>query len=331
MVCRNGLAFLIILGVALTGVLCAEEGGGGHYTPGATASFIDAMPYDPGLAYGNQFLYYGGDIGGKRALPLGLSLAADVEATSFADTHVLIYQSPWELFGGRYGAALGVPLVRLDLDVSGTLTRTPRRPGAVIPVQSPTEKTKKVSDRAEGLGDIYVAPFMLGWKRGDLKYDARFGVYAPTGKYDPDDLANLGKNYWTFEPAVSLSYLGSKNGIEVTTFAGIDFNTENQDTDYQTGEQVHLDLTVAQHLPLGKGIIGLGASGFYYDQITGDSGPGAALGDFEGRTLGVGPVLSYLIKIGDTDVALEAKWLPELDTENRLEGDFVWVKAAVLF
>lgn len=328
---RNRTLAVSFVATLLVSNLFAEEGGSGHYMPGATSSFIDAMPYDPGFAYGNQFLYYGGDIGGNRALPLGLSLAAEVDATSFADTHVFIYQSPWELFGGRYGAALGIPLVRLDLDVSGTLTRNPRRPGRVIPIQLPTEKSKKVSDRAEGLGDLYAAPFMLGWKRGDLKYDVRFGVYAPTGKYDANDLANLGKNYWTFEPAVSLSYLGSKNGIEVTTFAGIDFNTENQDTDYQTGEQVHLDLTVAQHLPLGKGIVGLGANGFYYDQITGDSGPGAALGDFEGKTLGVGPVLSYLMKIGGADVALEAKWLPEMDTENRLKGDFVWVKAAVLF
>jgi len=55
------------------------------------------------------------------------------------------------------------------------------------------------------------------------------------------------------------------------------------------------------------------------------------LGDFEGRTLGVGPVLSYAFKVAETDVALEVKWLPELDTENRLEGDYVWVKAAILF
>ncbi len=328
---KERLVLTLLCVVTYTGHLMGEEGGTGHYMPGATASFIDTMPYDPGFAYVNQFLYYGGDAGGSRTLPLGLNLAADVKATSFADTHVLLYQSPWELLGGRYGAALGIPLVWLDLDVSGTLTRNPRRPGKIIPIILPTEKSKKVSDRAEGLGDIYAAPFMLAWKKGDFKYDARFGVYAPTGKYDENDLANLGKNFWTFEPAVSLSYFGSKNGIEVTTFAGVDFNTENQDTDYQTGEEAHLDLTVAQHLPLGKGFIGLGANGFYYDQITGDSGSGAALGDFEGKTLGVGPVLSYIAKIGKTDVVFEAKWLPELETENRLEGDIVWVKVAVLF
>ncbi len=305
---------------ALAAPLCAEEGGSGHYTPGATASFIDEMLDKPGWAYVNQGLYYGGSFSGKKGLPLGANLAGSVDATSYADVNVLLYQSSLELFGGHYAACAAIPYVRMDIDVSGTLTG-PR--GRAF--------NKQTSDRAEGLGDIYVAPFMLGWKKGDLKYDVRLGVYAPTGEYDKNDLANVGKNYWTVEPAVSLSYLGSKNGIEVTTFAGVDFNSENQDTDYQTGEQAHLDLTVAQHLPLGKDIIGVGANGFYYQQITGDSSDTSRLGDFKARTAGVGPVLSYVTKISGADVVFEVKWLPEMDVENRLEGDYIWVKAAVLF
>jgi len=180
--------------------------------------------------------------------------------------------------------------------------------------------------------DRILLPFMLGWVRGDLKYDMRLFVYTPTGEYDQDDLANVGKNYWTFEPVVSLSYISSKIGLEVSAFAGVDFNTKNDATDYQTGDQFHLDLTVAQHLPLGKrGLIGIGANAFYYQQITGDSGSGAILGDFEGRTVGVGPVLSYVTKVGKTDLIAEVKWLPELDVEHRLKGDYVWFKLAMLF
>jgi len=318
--CSSKYLSILSLASILPWALCAEEGGGGHYTPGATASFIDALPYEPGFAYVNQFLYYGGDFSGSARLPLGGSLVAGVEATSYADVNVLLYQSSLELFGGRYAAAAAIPLVRLDIDVSGSITG---RRGSTL--------KRGASDRAEGLGDIYVAPFMLVWKSGDIKYDTRFGLYAPTGKYDEDDLSNLGKNYWTFEPSASVSYLGSKNGIEATAFVGVDLNTENRDTDYQTGEQVHLDLTLAQHFPLGKGFAGIGANAFYYQQIAGDSGDGAVLGDFEGRTVGIGPVISYAAKIGGSDVVFEVKWLPELDTEKRLEGDYVWVKAAVLF
>jgi hypothetical protein len=301
-------------------VLCAEEGGAGHYTPGATASFIDALPYDPGFAYVNQFLFYGGELSGGRDLPLGSSIGVGVKAKSYADAHVLLYQSPLELLGGRYAAAVALTLARVEVDADATLTG--RRGNT---------RSKGREDLAEGLGDLYAAPAMLVWKRGDVKYDVRLGFYAPTGEYDKDNLANIGKNYWTAEPAASVSYLGSQNGIEATAFVGVDFNTENTDTDYRTGNQAHLDLTLAQHFPLLKGFAGVGANAFYYQQFTGDSGSGATLGDFKGYTAGVGPALSYLLTINKTTLVIEAKWLPELDTENRLEGDFVWVKAAVLF
>lgn len=318
---QTRLIISLLSAAALAAPLCAEEGGSGHYIPGATASFIDEMLDKPGWAYVNQGLYYGGDFSGKKGLPLGINLEASVKATSFADVNAALYQSNLELLGGQYALILAVPYVWVDVDASGTLTG-PRG----------NSLSKKKTDHDEGIGDIYLAPFLLGWKKGDLKYDVRFGVYAPTGEYDKHDLANAGKNYWTFEPAVSMSYLGSKNGIEVTTFAGVDFNTANPETDYRTGEQLHLDLTVAQHLPLGKDIVGVGANGFYYQQISGDDGAGAQrLGGFEGKTVGVGPVLSYVTKVGGYDLAFELKWLPELDVENRLEGDYIWLKAAVIF
>ena len=111
----------------------------------------------------------------------------------------------------------------------------------------------------------------------------------------------------------------------------MDFNTKNTDTEYRSGTQFHLDFTVAEHLPLLGGVIGIGANGFYYQQITGDSGSGARLGDFKGRTLGIGPVLSYMTKIWNKDLAAEVKWLPEIDVKKRLKGDSIWFKLGMVF
>jgi hypothetical protein len=111
----------------------------------------------------------------------------------------------------------------------------------------------------------------------------------------------------------------------------MDFNTKNDDTDYESGTSFHADLTVAQHLPFLGGFIGVGANGFYYDQIEGDSGSGAVLGDFESLTWGVGPVISYVRQVGKTQVIAEVKWLPELDVDKRLEGDYIWFKVVCLF
>ena len=47
--------------------------------------------------------------------------------------------------------------------------------------------------------------------------------------------------------------------------------------------------------------------------------------------MGVGPVVSYAMKFGKTDVVAELKWLPELSVEKRLKGDTVWFKLALVF
>jgi hypothetical protein len=189
------------------------------------------------------------------------------------------------------------------------------------------------SDRENGIGDMQIYPFMLGWTNlvTDLKLDVRLGIYAPTGDYEAGTLANTGKNYWTFEPGIMASWLSSKYGTEVTLYTAMDFNTKNDDTDYESGTSFHADLTVAQHLPFLGGFIGVGANGFYYDQIEGDSGSGAVLGDFESLTWGVGPVISYVRQVGKTQVIAEVKWLPELDVDKRLEGDYIWFKVVCLF
>jgi hypothetical protein len=302
----------VLFGLTLTLSVRAEEGGAGHYMPGSTASFIDALPGHPSFAVENVFVFYGANVSASVPLPVGGQTTLGLDATAYGDSLVAFYQTPLELFGGLYAAGAVIPFVWMEAEaqVGGFQRR----------------------DTASGLGDIALIPFMLGWTNGpDLKYDVRFNIYAPSGEYDVGALANVGKNYWTFEPMISVSYLSSKIGLELTAFAGVDFNTENEDTDYQTGTQFHLDATVAQHLPLLGGVIGIGANGFYYQQITGDSGSGATLGDFEGRTVGVGPVLSYVRQIGKTTLATEVKWLPELDTEHRLKGDYIWFKLAFLF
>ena len=302
----------------------AEEGGSAHYMPGAAASFIDAFPGKPGgLAVLNYFTYYDASAGAGRSLPLGGLLTAGIDATAYADTIAAIYQTPWQVLGG--GFALGVAVPYVWLEVEGRAQRV--GPGGVPgPVFS-------ARDTANGIGDMTIYPFMLGWTNlvPDLKLDARFGIYAPTGEYEQGHLANVGKNYWTFEPGIMASWLSSKIGTEVSLYTGVDFNTENEDTDYTSGTSLHLDMTVAQHLPLFGGFMGVGANGFYYEQISGDSGSGARLGDFEGMTYGVGPVLSYVRQIGKTQLLAEVKWLPELDTDKRMEGDYIWFKFGFLF
>ena len=172
---------------------------------------------------------------------------------------------------------------------------------------------------------------MAAWTNGDFQLDAMFNVWTPNGKYDQNQLANLGLGYWTFEPMVAFSWISSKIGTEFSVFTALDFNTKNTDTDYQSGDIFHVDATLAQHLPLFGGLAGVGASAFYLKQITGDSGSGARLGGFEAESYGVGPTISYVHPVGKSTLALNGSWLPQLHTENTTKGDFFWFKVAVAF
>lgn len=309
---------IIVSALAFARVECAraEEGAGGHYMPGANASFFDALPGRPALAVANYFMYYNGSASGQ--FPLAGQITFDLHSRAYADTLLAIYETPLTLLGGNYAVALAVPWVRLE--VEGKVT-------------GPSGSTIQKSETANGFGDMTLYPFLLGWVKGDVKGDVRFGIYAPTGNYEKGRLANLGKNYWTFEPTVSVVWLSSKIGTEVSAYAGLDFSTRNHITDYKSGDVFHIDATVAQHLPLARaGVIGVGANGFYYQQISDDSGRFTEkLGGFKGRTVGVGPVVSYITKFGTTDFVTEVKWLPELDVENRIKGDIVWFKLGLAF
>jgi hypothetical protein len=103
------------------------------------------------------------------------------------------------------------------------------------------------------------------------------------------------------------------------------------DGTYQSGQVFHIDATVAQHLPWGKGLIGIDATGFYLQQTTGDSGSGARLDSFEEMTAGVGPVLSYAAQFGKIGFAASLKWLPQIGRAEHPERRLRLVQTGGVF
>jgi hypothetical protein len=327
---------LIVATVSLSSVAArAEEESSGHYFPGALSSFIDMLPESTGsstLAYLHDSTYYHGS-----------SKSLFSNATAYTDSSVLLYQVP-----GLISILPGSPQYSVKLAV----------PYTWLKVHAPLMIGKRMfipaKDTDNGFGDIEIFPFMMGWTKYEcdekqevplsvLKYQTAFGIYAPTGNFESNSVANIGRNYWTFEPSAAISFFRFPSreiplALEFTTSAGFDFNTKNSATHYQTGDQFHLDGTLALHWLVSKtrdlGLLGAGVSGFFYQQITRDTGSGAFNGSFEAMTTGVGPALSYVYDIKSTvskdhvTIGAEVKWLPELSVSNRLQGNIVWLKLA---
>ena len=106
--------------------------------------------------------------------------------------------------------------------------------------------------------------------------------------------------------------------MELSSAVGFTFNGENPDTDYRTGTEFHVEWALVEHF---SKTFALGFSGYHYDQITGDSGSGATLGDFEGRVTAVGPVMLYGFNLGRIPVSTQWSYFHEFDVANRAEGD----------
>ena len=315
--CVIGLASML----AWATMVKAEEGGSGHYMPGSMASFIDSVPPAPAFLMRLNVMSYEGSTSPQLTIPIANLLATNLDASIVGYGLTMVWRPEFINLGEGWSYALSttIPLVTAKVSASAA---TSRLPGFSI----------TLSDEETGLGDIIVQPIMVSRMLSpDFKINSRLTVYTPTGDYTAGKLANTGKNFWTLSPSVEFMYFGQKSGLEVSLFAGIDLNTENQDTDYKSGTQSHLDATLAQHFPLWGGLAGAGINGYYYQQLSGDSGEGATLGDFKAMTTGAGPVLSYSTKIDSHSLTGELKWLHEMDTKKRLEGDIIFFKFLVGF
>lgn len=295
----------------LSTVANAEEGGSGRYLPGGVATLIDVAPTQPGWVLFPLYLRYDGNFSSSVSVPVGGAISVGLDAKVDSVSLGAFYTFDQTVLGARYSVGGFLPYVKMD--VTGTVGGFSR------------------TDRVEGFGDITILPLMLAWESGQWQYDAVLPLYAPTGKFKAGNLANLGLNYWTIDPTIAASYSNEKTGFNFGINAGVTFNTTNKATDYRSGSVLHAEVSVQQLLPIGPGLFGFGVNGFLYNQISGDSGSGATSGDFKGRSLGVGPVIDYILPTKTGALVFEAKWLPELDTKNRLEGDYFWFKAALQF
>jgi len=291
----------------------AGEGGTSHILPGANATLVDLPPTTPGFFFKPMLLNYRGDASARVPTAAGVVANMNVEANTFVLGGGYGFE-PTVLGGAHYSVAAFVPYTSLDISAN-----------------SEAFGGLRVNNKVSGFGDMTVVPVMLAWKSGDWQVDFLMPVYAPTGSYQLGRLGNPGLNYWTVDPIAGAAYSNAKSGLNAAVHFGYAMNTGNSDTDYRSGNVLHVDASVQQILPLGSGFANIGAEAWYFQQSTCDSGTGATLGCFKGRTSGIGPVLGYILPIGQQKLIFEFKWLAELDTKNRLNGDFVWLKMVYKF
>ena len=315
------LAASLLIAFAIPQPAVAGEGAGSHYMPGTMGDFAMALIGPQGFYLRNDVLYFQGNI---NAVTLGDRIYSSASQDIWVDTVKGIYLAKSGVLGGRLGFVVSLPIV-LNAKVAGQL---------VEPFEG------EASGSRSGISDPSLTAFN-NWSSGNHHVSTGLTVFLPLGAYDEDRIVNLGRNYWSFDPLVTYTWLHPKRGHEVSLTTGFMFNTDNDATDYSSGTEWHLDFMAAQHF---SPRLALGLEGSVLQGVTDDESPLLdqanailpAIGlepvdGFKARYFGLGPAAVVTPKISGKDVNFIAKYLFDVTHENRFNSDYLMVSAAFKF
>ena len=221
-------AALLSAGLLCTEPVMADEGGTSFWLPGQYGSFAALAP-EPGLALALVTYRYSANGSGSRPLGFGNNLKLGVDADYLGQFIVPSYTPDTTFLGGRPSFSL-----------------------AFIPAKSETSATVSIggvtsaaSDSVTGLSDIYPTASLF-WNDGVHNWMAYITGSIPVGKYNPAALSNLGLGHAAVDIGGAYTYLNPATGWEFSATAGLTYNFENDDTNYQSGIDAHLDLGVSK-------------------------------------------------------------------------------------
>jgi hypothetical protein len=285
---------------------------------------LAATPQQPGWSFA-AINYYtnvsaSGDAAVSKEITIGqfnptlnTSINANVSARAdigfFAPSYV--FATPF--FGGQASASLLMAYGSNDTGLNGTIA------GTVGPI--PFTRTIDISQTTTGIGDL-VPQFAVRWNSGVNNYMAYITGDIPVGDYSSSNLANIGLGHGAIDGGVGYTYFDPKTGHEFSAVLGLTGNFENTSTNYTAGIDAHLDWGASQFLTKQFQV---GLVGYFYDQLTPDSGCAPILCPFESRVIGVGPQVGYLFPVGDMQGYLNLKGYGEFDDANRPDGWNVWL------
>lgn len=297
-------------GLLAAGEASATEGGASLYLLGTGGPGAAILPPIEGVFLQNTLYHYDGKAQRDRQFLVGGNLVGGLKANINADFATAIWVPTTNVLGGAtlaWGLIVpaGVPAVDVDVVVAGPRGRT-------IAISRDEDRFT--------VGDP-VLMSALSWKRGDVWIQTEALLNVPIGDYRAGHLSNLSFNRLALDTSLAVTW--KKSGWDVSGKTGVTFNGSNPSTDYNTGNEWHLEGSIEKALSPAWS---LGVQAYYFDQISGDSGSGALLGDFKGQVTGIGATAAYNFKIaGKIPATLRLHGFKEMDAKNRLEGNSVFL------
>jgi hypothetical protein len=300
---------LRVLGLASGIVAClgaaasADEGGLSFWLPGQYGSFAAVAP-EPGWSMPLMYYNYGGSVSRGTALPRGRILSSGLNASFDGLFVVPTYTPDTTILGARPNFSLAFAPSYASTSANVGIGRL----------------SASRSDSLFGASDLYPTA-QLFWHANASNFMVYVTGDIPVGSYDPNRLSNIGIGHAAIDGGGAYTYLNLKTGTEFSATLGFTGNFRNNSTGYTNGIDSHLDLGAAQFL---SEKFYVGAVGYYYQQLTADSGQLSVLGPNESRTRGIGPQIGYDFNVDGVSVFTNLRGFIEFDSYRRLEGHSIF-------
>jgi hypothetical protein len=297
--------------LALTFLACtahADEGGASIYLLGSGAPNAAVLPPLQGVYFDNTIYVYDGHAGAQKDLVINGKVVADVRGTIAADFATLLWVPSTNVAGGTLALGAALPFGAVAVNARAVLT-------------GPLGRSLDISrhDSTLVVGDP-IATASLGWKSGKTHITASTMVNIPIGNYNEGSLADLAFHRWAVDVSLAGSWHDEAQGWDVSGKAGVTFNGMNHATDYDSGNDLHFELSAEKTF---QRKFSAGIFGYQFVQISGDSGPGATLGPFKGKVTGLGATMAYNTIMGRSPATFRLRVAQEFWNENRLQGTAV--------
>lgn len=266
----KSLYFFALIIVSYTPISHGQTIVTGHYVPlFASGLKSGILPTHPGFIYQNGTLFYHTstfkDNNGNKVKGVD-------EVNIWANRNGLLWITGKKIFRADYGNAIAIPITNLA-------------PNPVV-IQGETLST------GFGIGDIAVAPVVMGWHWTNYHVQTGYTLFIPTGKFKLNATDNTGKGFWTnmFHLAGTWMPAGPRPW-HASLMTRLEIHSNQKDRDLRPGSTLTLEAG------LGKKItdtIDAGIIGHSWSQITDTTGSDAE-GNFKYRSFGIGGEIQYII------------------------------------
>ena len=224
--------------------------------------------------------------------------------------YIMVHRPIWitkkKFLGANYYVTLFVPFAYVDFGV--------RKTG--------------VSDNRWSCGDICFEFFGLSWRRDRRDTLFSLALYAPTGKYDREEPAAIGKDFWTLMISYGDTFfLDKKKEWTISAMVRYEFHSKKHRERVRTGQDFNFEWCVGKAFgPLWD----FGISGYAHFQTTDDSGQDVNWSSsVHDRVFAVGPELSIYIPF--LKIKGQLRHQLEFAAKDRSQGAITTISFTIMF